>query len=257
MKIISWNVNGIRAIAKKSFFDDLGSMDPDITCLQETKAQDSQVIETLAPLNGNYIFSSSAVRPGYSGTAVISKIRPLNVTRDTGIKEHDTEGRVLCLEFEQFFLVNIYVPNSGAELVRLGYRQEWDKVFFSYLKNLEKIKPVIVCGDLNVAHRNIDLARPKENYNKAAGYMQEEIDGMDRLTEGGFADTFRHFYPDATGRYSWWSFRAGARPKNIGWRIDYFLVSTSLLPKVKDAFIREDIGGSDHCPVGIILDFHN
>ena len=254
MKIISWNVNGIRAIAKKSFFNDLEVIDPDITCLQETKAQDGQVAETLASLNGNFIYSNSAVRPGYSGTAVISKIRPLNVTKDIGIKEHDTEGRVLCLEFDHFFLVNVYVPNSGAELGRLGYRQEWDKVFFSYLKNLEKIKPVVVCGDLNVAHKDIDLARPKENYNKAAGYMQEEIDGMDRLTEGGFADTFRYFYPNETGRYSWWSFRAGARPKNIGWRIDYFLVSTSFLSKVKDAFIREDIGGSDHCPVGIILD---
>ena len=254
MKIISWNVNGIRAIAKKSFFKDLGLLDPDIICLQETKAQDSQVSETLAPLNGSYIFSNSAVRPGYSGTAVISKIRPLNVTKDIGIKEHDSEGRVLSLELEQFFLVNVYVPNSGAELGRLGYRQEWDIAFFSYLKSLEKIKPVVVCGDLNVAHKNIDLARHKENYNKTAGYMQEEINGMDRLTEGGFTDTFRHFYPDATGRYSWWSFRAGARPKNIGWRIDYFLVSTPFLPKVKDAFIREEINGSDHCPVGIILD---
>ncbi len=254
MKIISWNVNGIRAIAKKSFFNDLGLLDPDIICLQETKAQDSQVSETLAPLNGSYIFSNSAVRPGYSGTAVISKIRPLNVTKDIGIKEHDSEGRVLSLELEQFFLVNVYVPNSVAELGRLGYRQEWDIAFFSYLKSLEKIKPVVVCGDLNVAHKNIDLARPKENYNKTAGYMQEEINGMDRLTEGGFTDTFRHFYPDATGRYSWWSFRAGARPKNIGWRIDYFLVSTPFLPKVKDAFIREEINGSDHCPVGIILD---
>lgn len=253
MKIISWNVNGIRAIAKKSFFTDFELMDPDITCLQETKAQDSQVAETLAALNDRFICSNSAVRPGYSGTAVISKIRPLNVTKDIGIKEYDTEGRVLCLEFEQFFLVNVYVPNSGAELARLAFRQEWDKVFFSYLKDLEKIKPVAVCGDLNVAHRDIDLARPKENYNKAAGYMQEEIDGMDRLTEGGFADTFRHFYPNEKGRYSWWSFRAGARPKNIGWRIDYFLVSTSFLPEVKDAFIREDIAGSDHCPVGIIL----
>lgn len=254
MKIISWNVNGIRAIAKKSFFNDLGLLDPDIICLQETKAQDSQVSETLAPLNNNYIYSNSALKPGYSGTAVVSKIKPLNVKKDIGIKEYDTEGRVLCLEFEQFFLVNVYVPNSGAELARLGYRQNWDISFLSYLKNLEKSKPIIICGDLNVAHKDIDLARPKENYNKTAGYMQEEIDGMNRLTKGGFDDTFRHFYPNETGRYSWWSFRAGARPKNIGWRIDYFLVSTSFLSKVKDAFIREDIDGSDHCPVGIILD---
>ncbi len=254
MKIISWNVNGIRAIAKKSFFTDLELMDPDIICMQETKAQDGQVAETLEPLRKYHIWSNSAVRPGYSGTAVISKVRPLNITRDIGIEEYDAEGRVLCLEFEQFFLVNVYVPNSGAELGRLAYRQEWDKAFFNYLKNLETIKPVIVCGDLNVAHRDIDLARPKPNYNKAAGYMQEEIDGMDRLTGGGLADTFRHFYPDMTGRYTWWSFMGGARSKNIGWRIDYFLVSRSFLPKVKDAFILEEISGSDHCPVGIILD---
>jgi len=254
MKIISWNVNGIRAIAKKSFFSDLELLQPDITCLQETKAQDAQVAETLEPLSGLHIFSNSAIRPGYSGTAVISKVRPLNVTYDIGIAEFDTEGRVLCLEFEQFFLVNVYVPNSGSELLRLGFRQEWDKAFFGYLKELEKTKPVVVCGDLNVAHTSIDLARPKENYNKAAGYMQEEIDGMDRLTGGDLADTFRHFYPGMTGRYTWWSFRAGARSKNIGWRIDYFLVSRSLLPKVKDAFIHEEITGSDHCPVGIILD---
>lgn len=254
MKIISWNVNGIRAITKKSFFTDLEHLNPDITCMQETKANDDQVAETLVPLNGTYIYSNSAVRPGYSGTAVISKIRPLNVIKNIGVDEHDKEGRVLCLEFEQFFLVNVYVPNSGAELARLDYRQEWDKAFFSYLKDIEKIKPVIVCGDLNVAHKAIDLARPRDNYNKTAGYMQEEIDGMDRLTEGGFADTFRHFYPDQSGRYSWWSFRAGARSKNIGWRIDYFLVSQSFLPKVKDAFIHEETTGSDHCPVGIVLE---
>jgi exodeoxyribonuclease-3 len=254
MKIISWNVNGIRAIAKKSFFTDLELMDPDIICMQETKAQDDQVAETLEALNGYHIFSNSAVRPGYSGTAIISKVRPMNITRGIGIKEYDNEGRVLCLEFEQFFLVNVYVPNSGAELGRLAYRQEWDKAFFSYLKNLETVKPVIVCGDLNVANKDIDLARPKANYNKAAGYMQEEIDGMERLTSGGLTDTFRHFYPDITGRYTWWSFMGGARSKNIGWRIDYLLVSRSFLPKVKDAFILEEKTGSDHCPVGIILD---
>ena len=254
MKIISWNVNGIRAIAKKSFFTDLELLDSTVICLQETKANDEQVRETLGSVNGSYIYSNSAVRPGYSGTAVISKIKPLNVMKDTGIKEFDSEGRVLWLEFEQFFLVNVYVPNSGSELARLAFRQDWDKTFFSYLKDLERIKPVIVCGDLNVAHKEIDLARPKANYNKAAGYMQEEIDGMDRLTGGGLADTFRHFYPYMTGRYTWWSFMGGARSKNIGWRIDYFLVSRSVLPKVKDAFILDEITGSDHCPVGIILD---
>lgn len=254
MKLVSWNINGIRAITKKSFFTDLERLDAEIVCLQETKANDDQVREALVSLDGSNLYANSAERPGYSGTAVISKIKPLNVIKDTGIKEFDSEGRVLCLEFDWFFLVNVYVPNSGSELARLAYRQEWDKTFLGYLKGLEKIKPVVVCGDLNVAHKAIDLARPKENYNKAAGYMQEEIDGMDRLTASGLTDTFRHFYPDAKGRYSWWSFRAAARSKNIGWRIDYFLVSSSFLPKVKDAFIIEEMTGSDHCPVGIIIE---
>ena len=251
MKIVSWNVNGIRAIAKKTFFTDIELLGTDILCLQETKARDNQVAETLMPLKGYHIYSNSSERPGYSGTAIVSKIKPLKVTKGINTEQHDTEGRVLCLEFETFFLVNVYVPNSGSELKRLRYRQEWDKAFFDYLKDLERIKPVIVCGDLNVAHKEIDLARPKANYNKTAGYMQEEIDGMDRLTEGGLADTFRRLYPDETERYSWWSYRAGARSKNIGWRIDYFLVSESFLPSVKNAFILEDITGSDHCPVGI------
>jgi exodeoxyribonuclease III len=253
MKILSWNVNGIRAITKKNFFNDLKALDPDILCVQETKAQDHQVAEALAPLNDRHLYSNSAERPGYSGTAVITKIKPLNVTKGINVNEHDKEGRVLCLEFDSFFLVNVYVPNSGSELLRLGYRQQWDLAFFAYLKDLEKLKPVIVCGDLNVAHKSIDLARPKENYNKFAGYMQEEIDGMDRFVNGGLADTFRALNPEASGRYSWWSMRAGARSKNIGWRIDYFLVSKSFLPSIKDAFILEGITGSDHCPVGIIL----
>jgi exodeoxyribonuclease-3 len=253
MKIVSWNVNGIRAIAKKTFHTDLEILGTDILCLQETKAQDNQVAETLKPLDGYHIYSNSAKKPGYSGTAVISKIKPLNVTKGISKEEHDTEGRVLCLEFEAFFLINVYVPNSGSELKRLGYRQDWDKAFFDYLKNLEKVKPVIVCGDFNVAHKKIDLARPKANYNKTAGYMQEEIDGMDRLIGGGLADTFRRLYPNEIDRYSWWSYRAGARSKNIGWRIDYFLVSETLLPSVKNAFILEDMSGSDHCPVGIVL----
>ena len=253
MKIISWNVNGIRAIAKKNFFSDIASLNSDIICLQETKAQDHQVAETLEALSGYHIYSNSAERPGYSGTAVISKIKPLNIIKGINKKEHDTEGRVLCLEFDTYFLVNVYVPNSGSELKRLGYRQEWDKSFFGYLKELEKAKPVVVCGDFNVAHKAIDIARPKENYNKTAGYMQEEIDGMDMFTGGGLADTFRRLYPDETERYSWWSYRAGARSKNIGWRIDYFLVSESLLPSLKNAFIMEEITGSDHCPVGIEL----
>lgn len=251
MKLISWNVNGIRAIAKKSFFDHLQSLQCDILCLQETKAQDDQVAETLSSLDGFHVYSHSAERKGYSGTAILSKTPALNISFGIGIDEHDKEGRVITAEFSDFYLVNVYVPNSGSELLRLDYRQTWDKAFFEFLKNLEKTKPVIVCGDMNVAHKPIDIARPKANYNKTAGFMQEEIDGMDRYTQGGFIDTFRALYPEKTEMYSWWSYRGGARAKNIGWRIDYFLVSESLQQSLKDAFIYPDIDGSDHCPVGI------
>jgi exodeoxyribonuclease III len=254
MKIISWNVNGIRAVAKKDFFKDLQKMNPDILCLQETKAQDDQVAETLAPVETYEVYSCSAEKKGYSGTAILTKTAPLTVSRGIGSPEHDSEGRVLCLEFQEFYLVNVYVPNSGNELKRLGYRQDWDLAFFNYLKKLEEIKPVISCGDFNVAHRDIDLARPKPNYNKSAGFMQEEIDGMDRFTQGGFQDTFRHHHPDTQGAYSWWSYRAGARGNNVGWRIDYFLVSEALLPSVSRASILNDVLGSDHCPVEIDLD---
>lgn len=253
MKLISWNVNGIRAVAKKEFFKDVEKMNPDILCLQETKAQDDQVAETLFGIKDYHLFSNSAEKKGYSGTAILSKTLPLSVSRDIGVADHDTEGRVLCLEYEKYFLVNVYVPNSGSELKRLDYRQGWDKAFFDYLKNLENVKSVIVCGDFNVAHKPIDIARPKENYNKSAGYMQQEIDGMERFIQGGFVDTFRHFYPDKTNVYSWWSFMAGARSKNIGWRIDYFLVSKSFINAVNDAFVLMDVVGSDHCPVGIEL----
>lgn len=253
MKIISWNVNGLRAVAKKDFFKDFEQMNPDILCLQETKAQDDQVNEVLNEINGYYIYSCSAEKKGYSGTAVISKQKPINVTKGIGIEEHDNEGRVLTLEYPDFFLVNVYVPNSGSDLKRLDYRQVWDKDFFDYLKKLEEKKPVISCGDFNVAHKPLDLARPKANYNKYAGFMQEEIDGMDRYTQNGLLDTFRHFYPDKVDMYSWWSYRAGARDKNIGWRIDYFIASQSIIPKLKDAFILNEITGSDHCPVGITL----
>jgi len=251
MKLISWNVNGIRAVAKKNFFNDVKLMEPDILCLQETKAQDNQVTETLFGIDDYQVFSNSAEKKGYSGTAILTKTEPVSVGNDIGISEHDTEGRVLCLEFDSYYLVNVYVPNSGSELKRLDYRQGWDLAFFNYLKELEKKKPVIACGDFNVAHKPIDLARPKPNYNKSAGYMQEEIDGMDRFTGGGFVDTFRHFNPDKSDAYSWWSYRAGARANNVGWRIDYFLVNTSLMPSIKDAFILNDVMGSDHCPVGI------
>lgn len=253
MKLISWNVNGVRAVTKKNFFEDFNKMDADVLCLQETKAQDDQVAEALAPLEGYYIYSNSAVKKGYSGTAIISKTEPLSISRDIQIEEHDTEGRVLCAEYPDFYLINVYVPNSGSELKRLPYRQDWDKSFFNYLKKLEETKPVIVCGDFNVAHTAIDLARPKPNYNKSAGFTQDEIDGMDRFTQGGLKDSFRHFYPDATEKYSWWSYRAGARAKNIGWRIDYFLVSEAFLSNLKDASICPEILGSDHCPVTITL----
>lgn len=253
MKIISFNVNGIRAITKKDFFTDFEALDADIMCLQETKAQDDQVAETLASIKGYHLYSNSAVKKGYSGTAVLTKEKPLNVSQDIGIEEHDQEGRVLCLEYDSFYLVNVYVPNSGSELKRLDYRQTWDEAFFNYLKDLEKTKPVVVCGDFNVAHKEIDLARPKANYNKSAGFMQEEIDGMDRYTQGGLVDTFRHFYPDQADTYSWWSYRAGARGKNVGWRIDYFLVSKDFISAVQSASIMNDVFGSDHCPVAIEL----
>jgi exodeoxyribonuclease III len=251
MKIISWNVNGIRAIAQKNFFADVEALNPDVLCLQETKAQGDQVEETLAAMDNYYLFTNSAEKKGYSGTAILSKTKPLSVTSGIGIAEHDNEGRVLCAEFNSFYLVNVYVPNSGSELKRLGYRQEWDLAFYSYLKTLEVTKPVIVCGDLNVAHTNIDLANPKANYNKYAGYMQEEIDGMDRLTQSGLVDSFRYFYPDKTQAYTWWSYRAGARAKNVGWRIDYFLVSKPFITNIKSASIHDYVTGSDHCPVAV------
>lgn len=253
MKIISWNVNGVRAIAKKNFFEDFENLSPDVLCLQETKAQDDQVAETLKSLFGYHVYSNSAEKKGYSGTAIISRSKPLSVSKDIGIDEHDTEGRVLCLEYDDFYLVNVYVPNSGNDLRRLDYRQTWDSAFFDYLKNLEMEKPVIVCGDFNVAHKAIDLARPKPNYNKSAGFMQEEIDGMDRFTSGGLIDTFRHFNPDLPEKYSWWSYRAGARERNVGWRIDYFLVSSAFIPSIKNADILNTVLGSDHCPVLIEL----
>ena len=253
MKIISWNVNGLRAVAKKDFYDDLESMDPDIICLQETKAQDDQVAGVVFGIGDYAVYSSSAEKKGYSGTAILTRVGPLSVNRTNGHAEFDTGGRMLCLEFKEFFLVNVYVPNSGNDLKRLSFRQAWDQAFFYYLKGLEKTKPVIACGDFNVAHREIDLARPKANYNKSAGYMQEEIDGMDRFTGNGLVDIFRHFYPDTQGAYSWWSYRAGARAKNVGWRIDYFLTSSAFLPEVKSASILHDIMGSDHCPVQIEL----
>jgi len=254
MKIISWNINGIRAITKKDFFEDISKIEPDVICLQETKAQDAEVAKALADLTQYHQFFNSADRKGYSGTAILSKTKPLSVTNDMGVAEHDTEGRVQCAEFEKFFLVNVYVPNSGQKLERLDYRQKWDKDFRNYLKNLEKSKPVILCGDLNVAHRAIDLKNDKSNYNKTAGYTQIEIDGMDNLINAGFVDTFRHFHPEEVA-YTYWSYRFKSRERNTGWRIDYFLVSKSLIEKIKNVEILSQYYGSDHCPVQLEMRF--
>lgn len=250
MKIISFNVNGIRAITGRTFVQDMLDLNVDVICLQETKATPEQVKEAVSDLKEFVVYANGAERKGYSGTAILTKKLPVNVTYDMGIEEHDQEGRITNLEFEDFFLICVYVPNSGSELARLDYRQKWDSDFLNYLKNLEQSKPVVICGDFNVAHKAIDLARPKENYNKAAGYMQEEIDGMNNFNSNGLIDTFRNQHPE-TIKYTWWSYRAGARQKNIGWRIDYFLVSEHFLPQIKDAFILNEVLGSDHCPVGI------
>ena len=253
MKLISWNVNGIRAVAKKGFFESLNDMNPDVLCLQETKAQDDQVAEVLKGLEGYSFYSNSAIKKGYSGTAIITKQKPISVIEDMGIEEHDQEGRILTAEYDNFYLTTVYVPNSGSELARLTYRTQWDADFKNYLKELEKTKPVIVCGDFNVAHTDIDLANPKPNYNKSAGYMQEEIDGMNNFIDSGLVDTFRHLYPDTRAAYSWWSYRMNARARNVGWRIDYFLVSNVIKDQIKDAFILPDVHGSDHCPVGVVM----
>lgn len=253
MKIISWNVNGIRAITKKDFFNDIAELDPDILCLQETKAQDHQVEEALNKMQGYHQYYNSAKRKGYSGVALLSKTKPLSVTNNVGIDDHDQEGRVQCAEFEDFYLVNVYVPNSGSKLVRLDYRAQWDKDFQEYLKNLEKTKPVILCGDLNVAHQAIDLKNDKANYNKSAGYTQTEIDGMTRLLDAGYVDTFRNFHPEKVA-YSYWSYRFKARERNTGWRLDYFIVSDKLMDRVKESNILSEYYGFDHCPVELLLD---
>lgn len=250
MKIISFNVNGIRAITQKSFVADMQALDADIICLQETKATVDQVQEALKGLEGYQVYANESVRKGYSGTAILSRTQPLSVSYDMNMVEHDQEGRVTCAEYEQFYLITVYVPNSGSELLRLGYRQTWDRDFLAYLQQLETKKPVLVCGDFNVAHKPLDLARPKQNYNKSAGYMQEEIDGMDNFEKAGLVDTYRRLNLEEV-KYSWWSYRGGAREKNVGWRIDYFLASEKLLPQIKSSFILNEVYGSDHCPVGV------
>ncbi len=253
MNIVSWNVNGIRAIMKKDFEKSVKSLSPDILCLQETKAQDDQVTAALENFKDYHLFSNSATKKGYSGTAILSKTKPLSVLPDIQINEHDDEGRVLCAEYKSFYLVNVYVPNSGSELKRLDYRQQWDADFLNYLTNLNKTKPVIVCGDFNVAHTSIDLKNDKANYNKTSGYTQKEIDGMTNFIDSGFIDSFRYLHPEEE-KYSYWSYRFKARERNTGWRLDYFLVSKDLFDKVSDAYIKPEFFGSDHCPIGVAID---
>lgn len=254
MKFISWNVNGVRASVQKGLIDIISDFDADFFCLQETKAQDDQTLDALADVSEYHIFTHSAEKKGYSGVAILCKKEPLTILKGIGITEHDLEGRVITLEYDSFFLVNVYVPNSGNGLKRLSYRVKWDVAFGAFLQNLKKKKNVIVTGDFNVAHTEIDLARPKENYNKTSGYTQLEIDGMNAIQSIGLVDSFRFCHPD-TRAYTFWSMRFGARAKNIGWRIDYFLVSENLVSKISKADIHSKIMGSDHCPVELELDF--
>ena len=247
MKLISWNVNGLRAIYKKGFIDIFESLNADIFCVQETKMQEGQIE---LDLNGYYEYYNYAERKGYSGTAIFTKRKPLNISYGIGIEEHDKEGRVITLEFDDFYMVNCYTPNSGRELARLEYRMEWEEAFRGYLKELDSKKPLVVCGDLNVAHKEIDLKNPKSN-RKNAGFTDEERSKIDALLNSGFTDTFRKVYPDKEGAYTWWSYMFNARANNAGWRIDYFLVSNRISKKIEDAYIYSDIMGSDHCPVGL------
>ena len=249
MKLISWNVNGLRACITKGFYDFFQQEDADIFCLGETKMQPEQaVIET----PGYHQYWNSAVKKGYSGVAIFTKKEPLSVQYGLGIEEHDQEGRVITLEFEDFFLVNVYTPNSKDGLLRLDYRRTWEDAFRAHLNKLDESKPVIVCGDMNVAHQEIDLMNPKTNH-KNPGFTDEERAKMTELLASGFIDSFRTLYPDKTDAYSWWSYRARAREKNVGWRIDYFLTSARMKEQIEDAVIYADILGSDHCPVGLIL----
>lgn len=245
MKFISWNVNGIRACVGKGFLEFFKEVDADIFCIQESKMQAGQLD---LDLPGYYQYWNYAEKKGYSGTAIFTKKEPMSVVNGIGVEEHDKEGRVITLEFEDYYMVTVYTPNSQNELARLDYRMTWEDAFLAYLKKLEENKPVVVCGDMNVAHKEIDLKNPKTN-RKNAGFTDEEREKFTVLLENGFVDTFRHFYPDQEGVYSWWSYRFQARTKNAGWRIDYFLVSGSLKDKLQDAKILTEVMGSDHCPV--------
>ncbi len=250
MKFISWNVNGLRACVNKGFLDFFHEINADVFCIQETKLQEGQIDLSLP---GYYQYWNYAKKKGYSGTAIFTKKEPLSVSYGIGIPKHDDEGRVITLEYENYYLITCYTPNSQSELARLSYRMEWEDAFLQYLKGLEEKKPVIFCGDLNVAHKEIDLKNPKTN-RKNAGFTDEEREKFSVLLENGFIDTFRYFYPEQEGIYSWWSYRFHAREKNAGWRIDYFLVSQSLKEKLKGAAIHTEVLGSDHCPVELEID---
>jgi exodeoxyribonuclease-3 len=250
MKLVSWNVNGLRAILKKGFMENFSQIDADIFCLQETKMEQGQAEIDL----GDYKeFWNSAQKKGYSGTAIFTRVPPINVTYGLGIAEHDNEGRVITAEFEKFYLVCVYTPNSKRELLRLDYRMIWEDAFREYVMGLDKLKPVIICGDLNVAHEEIDIKNPKSN-RRNAGFTDEERGKMTQLLDSGFTDFYRYFNPDKTDAYTWWSYMGKARERNTGWRIDYFVGSSRLTDSIKETFILPDVMGSDHCPVGIVLD---
>lgn len=250
MKFVSWNVNGLRAVQNKGFNEIFTGFDADFFCLQETKLSTGQIDMAF---DGYESYWNYADKKGYSGTAIFSRIKPLSVTLGIGVDEHDHEGRVVTLELDDFYLVNVYTPNSQGELARLPYRMLWENAFLDYVKGLDQRKPVVICGDLNVAHQEIDLARPKANRHNA-GFTDEERSCFSRLLDNGFVDTFRHLHPDLKDAYSWWSYRFKAKEKNLGWRIDYFVISERLLPRLRSAEIHAEISGSDHCPVSLILD---
>lgn len=250
MKLISWNVNGLRAAINKGFMDFFKQIDADVFCIQETKMQEGQA-ELI--LEGYYQYWNSAIKKGYSGTAIFTKIKPISVSYGIGIEKHDQEGRIITLEFEEFYMVNCYTPNSKRELERLEYRMEWEDEIRKYLLALNNKKPVIYCGDLNVAHEEIDLKNPKTNHHNA-GFTDEERSKMTELLNSGFTDTFRYLYPEKENAYTWWSYMMKAREKNVGWRIDYFIVSNSIKEKIKEAKIHSEIMGSDHCPVELEID---
>lgn len=250
MKLISWNVNGLRAVLGKNFMEIFQTLDADVFCLQETKCQVGQVA---LDLPGYHQFWNAAEKKGYSGTAIFTRKGPLSVRYGIGVEEHDHEGRVITLDMGDFWLITVYTPNSQRELTRLDYRMTWEDAFLAYIKELDQVKPVIFCGDLNVAHKEIDLKNPKSNL-RNAGFTQEERDKLTALLDSGFTDTFRYFHPDQADAYTWWSYMFHAREKNVGWRIDYFIASQRLQDRLRSAAIHSDVYGSDHCPVELVID---